>query len=209
MSSEFPYTAYFHIYDGGKYAGCIECTETDYSIDFYKRLESDDQLINKKFEIYMREYNEETQEFEMCDKLKKGASIEEEIVDAQRQINGSNGGLIVSMSPAASSASAAAAGDRACRLLTPCGPSIADALHKYTSGGRDGRVSVSSQFDPFLDASHDQLVGGGGLGSPQRQQHHLGAPSFSPNQQLDHLEQRFRNANFRPPWALKSQTTFD
>ncbi|KAJ2754876.1 hypothetical protein GGI19_002081 [Coemansia pectinata] len=38
---------------------------------------------------------------------------------------------------------------------------------------------------------------------------HSGAPSFSPNQQLDNLERRFRNANFRPPWALKSQSTFD
>ncbi|KAJ2741472.1 hypothetical protein GGI20_005168 [Coemansia sp. BCRC 34301] len=125
--------------------------------------------------------------------------------EAQRQINGSNISLAVPVSPATSSVAAG----KTRRLLTPCGPSIADALHKYTSGGRDGRVSVSSQFDPFLEASHDQLIGGGGIGSPQRQQHSDGTPNFSPNQQLDHLERRFRNANFRPPWALKSQSTFD
>ncbi|KAJ2438538.1 hypothetical protein GGF42_008261, partial [Coemansia sp. RSA 2424] len=65
--------------------------------------------------------------------------------EAQRQINGSNGSLAVPVSPASSSSVAA---DRTRRLLTPCGPSIADALHKYSSGGSDGRVSVSSQFDP-------------------------------------------------------------
>ncbi|KAJ2811713.1 hypothetical protein GGI24_006790, partial [Coemansia furcata] len=125
--------------------------------------------------------------------------------EAQRQINGSSGSL-QSSSPAASIAA-----EKARRLLSPCGPSIADALHRYKEGGRDGRLSVSSQFDPFLESSQDQLVGGGGR-SPQRpQQQHAPAfsPAFSPNQQLDNLERRFRNANFRPPWALKSQSTFE
>ncbi|KAJ2876273.1 hypothetical protein GGH93_000930 [Coemansia aciculifera] len=120
--------------------------------------------------------------------------------EAQRQINGSNVSLAAPSSPAVS-----VAAEKARRLLSPCGPSIADALHRYNSGSHDGRLSVSSQFDPFLEGSHDQLVGGGGR-SPQQ---HSGAPSFSPNQQLDNLERRFRNANFRPPWALKSQSTFD
>ncbi|KAJ2830740.1 hypothetical protein FBU31_002437 [Coemansia sp. 'formosensis'] len=125
--------------------------------------------------------------------------------EAQRQINGSSGSL-QSSSPAASIAA-----EKARRLLSPCGPSIADALHRYKEGGRDGRLSVSSQFDPFLESSQDQLVGGGGR-SPQRPQHAGApgfAPAFSPNQQLDNLERRFRNANFRPPWALKSQSTFE
>ncbi|KAJ2490950.1 hypothetical protein IWW37_002729 [Coemansia sp. RSA 2050] len=122
--------------------------------------------------------------------------------EAQRQINGSNASLVAPSSPAVSITA-----EKTRRLLSPCGPSIADALHRYNSGSHDGRVSVSSHFDPFLESSHDQLVGGGGR-SPQRQQH-SGAPSFLPNQQLDNLERRFRNANFRPPWALKSQSTFE
>ncbi|KAJ2468097.1 hypothetical protein GGI02_003805, partial [Coemansia sp. RSA 2322] len=128
--------------------------------------------------------------------------------EAQRQINGSSGSLIAPISPAVSAAS------KTRHLLSPCGPSIADALHKYASGNRNGRVSVSSQFDPFLEASHDQLNSGHGL-SPQRCQHepqqqqHSGVANFSPNPQLENLERRFRNANFRPPWALKSQSTIE
>ncbi|KAJ1725969.1 LIM domain-containing protein 2, partial [Coemansia biformis] len=116
-------------------------------------------------------------------------------MEAQRQINGSQ----ASMAPAspASPAAGAGAGERDLRqLLSPCGPSIADGLNKLRPN------SVSSQFDPFA-ASQDQLAGG--FGSPQPQQQR---PAFAPNAQMDNLERRFRNANFRPPWALTSQSTF-
>ncbi|KAJ1868496.1 hypothetical protein LPJ78_000008 [Coemansia sp. RSA 989] len=84
------------------------------------------------------------------------------------------------------------------RMLSPCGPSIADALQNYA--GKNGRVSVSSEFDPF--ESQDPLTNS--FASPQQQRMPAG---FSPNAQLDNLERRFRNANFRPPWALKSQSS--
>ncbi|KAJ1822533.1 hypothetical protein LPJ56_000711 [Coemansia sp. RSA 2599] len=112
--------------------------------------------------------------------------------EAQRQINGSQTSIVSPESPV----------EKTCRLLSPCGPSIADALQKYAAGGRDGRVSVSSQFDPFVEASQDPL---NGPASPMGKQ----APAFAPNAHLDNLERRFRNANFRPPWALKSSTMFE
>ncbi|KAJ2236876.1 hypothetical protein IWW45_001426 [Coemansia sp. RSA 485] len=112
--------------------------------------------------------------------------------EAQRQINGSQTSIVSPESPV----------EKTRRLLSPCGPSIADALQKYAAGGRDGRVSVSSQFDPFVEASQDPL---NAPGSPLSKQ----TPVFAPNAQLDNLERRFRNANFRPPWALKSSTMFE
>ncbi|KAJ1720106.1 hypothetical protein LPJ53_005230 [Coemansia erecta] len=107
--------------------------------------------------------------------------------EAQRQINGSQSSIV---SPV----------EMTRRLLSPCGPSIADALQKL--GGRDGRVSVSSQFDPFVEASQDPL---NNVPMSPRHKPQSGAP-FAANEQIDNLERRFRNANFRPPWALKSQT---
>ncbi|KAI7826429.1 hypothetical protein BX661DRAFT_184012 [Kickxella alabastrina] len=115
--------------------------------------------------------------------------------EAQRQINGSQVSVSAPTSPI----------EKSHRMLSPCGPSIADALQKYaTSGrdGRDGRMSVSSQFDPFTEGSQYPLSS---LASPQQKQ----GGDFPPNAQLDNLERRFRNANFRPPWALKSQTMFE
>ncbi|KAJ1859790.1 hypothetical protein LPJ73_001688, partial [Coemansia sp. RSA 2703] len=107
--------------------------------------------------------------------------------EAQRQINGSQSSIV---SPV----------EMTRRLLSPCGPSIADALQKL--GGRDGRVSVSSHFDPFVETSQDPLNKAplSPMHKPQN------APPFAANEQIDNLERRFRNANFRPPWALKSQT---
>ncbi|KAJ2860377.1 hypothetical protein FB639_005640, partial [Coemansia asiatica] len=112
--------------------------------------------------------------------------------EAQRQINGSQTSIVSPESPV----------EKTRRLLSPCGPSIADALQKYAAGSRDGRVSVSSQFDPFVEASQDPL---NGPASPMNKQ----VPVFAPNAHLDNLERRFRNANFRPPWALKSSTMFE
>ncbi|KAJ2721680.1 hypothetical protein GGI07_003795 [Coemansia sp. Benny D115] len=124
--------------------------------------------------------------------------------EAQRQINGSQ----VSISQGRMAPSSPGGGNKNVqRMLSPCGPSIADALQKYS--GRDGRVSVSSQFDPFLEASQD------GINQPRspvmrpQQQQKMPSTFGTPNVHLENLEQRFRNANFRPPWALKSQTTFD
>ncbi|KAJ1963833.1 hypothetical protein GGI12_001808 [Dipsacomyces acuminosporus] len=110
--------------------------------------------------------------------------------EAQRQINSSQANM--ALTPGASDPS------KSPRLLTPRGPSIADALQKYASG-RNGRVSVSSHFDPFLEGSQDQINNN----YPPQQ------PAFSPNAQLDNLERRFRNANFRPPWAIKPQSSFN
>ncbi|KAJ2715329.1 hypothetical protein H4R19_001255 [Coemansia spiralis] len=113
-------------------------------------------------------------------------------MEAQRQINGSQ------VSIAAAAASPKTPADRDVRqMLSPCGPSIADGLNKLRPN------SVSSQFDPF-EASQIHLAGGG-FGSPLQQQQ---PPAFAPNAQMDNLERRFRNANFRPPWALTSQSTF-
>ncbi|KAJ2160014.1 hypothetical protein GGF46_002576 [Coemansia sp. RSA 552] len=118
--------------------------------------------------------------------------------EAQRQIGGSQGSL--PLQPA--SPSSRSRDPRGQTLLSPCGPSIADALQKYQTG-RNGRISVSSGFDPF-EASQEPLNSNAAAGftSPNPNQ-----PSpFNPNAQLDNLERRFRNANFRPPWALKSQS---
>ncbi|KAJ2851100.1 hypothetical protein IWW36_001351 [Coemansia brasiliensis] len=111
--------------------------------------------------------------------------------EAQRQISGSQ-------SSGPSSPTRTQPDRNAQRLLSPCGPSIADALQNYA--GKNGRVSVSSEFDPF--ESQDPLTNS--FASPQQQRMPQG---FSPNAQLDNLERRFRNANFRPPWALKSQSS--
>ncbi|KAJ2171720.1 hypothetical protein GGH16_002704, partial [Coemansia sp. RSA 560] len=108
--------------------------------------------------------------------------------EAQRQINSSQPSM---------PASPTRTHDRnAQRMLSPCGPSIADALQKFSSG-KNGRTSVSSEFDPF--ESQDPLTNS--FAAPQS------PAGFSPNVQLDNLERRFRNANFRPPWALKSQSS--
>ncbi|KAJ2616780.1 hypothetical protein H4S08_000616 [Coemansia sp. RSA 1365] len=123
--------------------------------------------------------------------------------EAQRQINGSQ----LTIPPPSPTRSSAHDNDRASHnrspprhLLSPCGPSIADALGKY-NGANNGRVSVSSQFDPFAN-SQDPL--NQTTASPL---HQPAATAFSPNAHMDNLERRFRNANFRPPWALKSQST--
>ncbi|KAI9503045.1 hypothetical protein BX070DRAFT_226097 [Coemansia spiralis] len=116
--------------------------------------------------------------------------------EAQRQINGSQASISGSRHSSASSH------DMSHRMLSPCGPSIVDILH-FGSNSRQDQMNASSQFDPFAD-SHEQLSGGG-FASPQGR---IGG-AFSPNAQLDNLERRFRNANFRPPWALKSQTMFE
>ncbi|KAJ2836399.1 hypothetical protein J3B01_002867 [Coemansia erecta] len=108
--------------------------------------------------------------------------------EAQRQINSSQPSM---------PASPTRTHDRnAQRMLSPCGPSIADALQKFSSG-KNGHTSVSSEFDPF--ESQDPLTNS--FAAPQS------PAGFSPNVQLDNLERRFRNANFRPPWALKSQSS--
>ncbi|KAJ2450381.1 hypothetical protein EV183_004330 [Coemansia sp. RSA 2336] len=111
--------------------------------------------------------------------------------EAQRQISSSQ-------SSGPSSPTRTQPDRNAQRMLSPCGPSIADALQNYA--GKNGRVSVSSEFDPF--ESQDPLTNS--FASPQQQRMPAG---FSPNAQLDNLERRFRNANFRPPWALKSQSS--
>ncbi|KAJ2823768.1 LIM domain and actin binding 1, partial [Coemansia erecta] len=96
--------------------------------------------------------------------------------EAQRQINSSQPSMPASPSRGL---------DRnAQRLLSPCGPSIADALQKFSSGN-NGRMSVSSEFDPF--ESQDPLTNS--FVSPQQQQQQPAA--FSPNAQLDNLERRF------------------
>ncbi|KAJ2797496.1 hypothetical protein H4R20_005157, partial [Coemansia guatemalensis] len=123
--------------------------------------------------------------------------------EAQRQINGSQ----LTMPPPSPTRSNAHGIDRASHnrspprhLLSPCGPSIADALGKY-NGANNGRVSVSSQFDPFAN-SQDPLNR-----TPASPLHQPTGAAFSPAAHMDNLERRFRNANFRPPWALKSQST--
>ncbi|KAJ2314634.1 hypothetical protein IWW52_004233, partial [Coemansia sp. RSA 2704] len=108
--------------------------------------------------------------------------------EAQRQINGSQPSM-----PASPTRGHERNALQKQRMLSPCGPSIADALQKYASG-KSGPASVSSEFDPF--ESQDPLTSS--FAAPQQ--------GFSPNAQLDNLERRFRNANFRPPWALKSQS---
>ncbi|KAJ2126309.1 hypothetical protein IW147_000057 [Coemansia sp. RSA 720] len=108
--------------------------------------------------------------------------------EAQRQINSSQ--------PSMPGSPTRSQDRNAQRMLSPCGPSIADALQKFTSG-KNGRASVSSEFDPF--ESQDPLTNS--FAAPQS------PAGFSPNVQLDNLERRFRNANFRPPWALKSQSS--
>ncbi|KAJ1934624.1 hypothetical protein EC988_008750 [Linderina pennispora] len=114
--------------------------------------------------------------------------------EAQRQINtsSSNMGLSSAKPP------------NVPRMLTPRGPSLADNLQKY--GGRSGRVSVSSQFDPFV-ASQDLIHRGVQPTSPRAGAHP--PMDFAPNKQLDNLERRFRNANFRPPWSVKPQSAFN
>ncbi|KAJ1767840.1 hypothetical protein IW140_005809 [Coemansia sp. RSA 1813] len=120
--------------------------------------------------------------------------------EAQRQINGSQASI--SGSPQHSRASSQ---DLSGRYLSPCGPSIAEVLNFGAIGRQDNaNTSSSSQFDPFAD-SQDQINGSSDFASPRDR---AGA-AFSPNVHLDNLERRFRNANFRPPWALKSQTMFE
>ncbi|KAJ2807563.1 hypothetical protein H4R21_000430 [Coemansia helicoidea] len=120
-------------------------------------------------------------------------------MEAQRQINGSQVSIVAPAAAVPSPKTPLAADRDARQMLSPCGPSIADGLNKLRPD------SVSSQFDPF-EASHANLAAGGigGFGAPMSGQR----PAFAPNAQMDNLERRFRNANFRPPWALTSQSTF-
>ncbi|KAJ2841177.1 hypothetical protein GGI22_008009, partial [Coemansia erecta] len=129
--------------------------------------------------------------------------------EAQRQINGSRASISGSSPQHHSRASSQ---DLSGRYLSPCGPSIAEVLNFGALGRQqqqqqqDGsNANMSSQFDPFAD-SQDQINGSNDFALPQRDR--AGA-AFSPNVHLDNLERRFRNANFRPPWALKSQTMFE
>ncbi|KAJ2545947.1 hypothetical protein EV175_005783, partial [Coemansia sp. RSA 1933] len=132
--------------------------------------------------------------------------------EAQRQINGSQ----ASMSPSWSSQqqkhhSRASSHDLSDRYLSPCGPSIAEVLNFGALGRQqESSANASSQFDPFAD-SHDQLLNGSSSDFAQQQlpRDRPSGAAFSPNVHLDNLERRFRNANFRPPWALKSQTMFE
>ncbi|KAJ2761878.1 hypothetical protein H4S06_000970, partial [Coemansia sp. BCRC 34490] len=125
--------------------------------------------------------------------------------EAQRQINGSQ----ASMSRSPHSRASSQDGLSSHRYLSPCGPSIAEVLNLGVINRQDDSgANASSQFDPFAD-SIDQINNNTSSNVFASPRDRMGGAAFSPNVHLDNLERRFRNANFRPPWALKSQTMFD